>query len=116
MPKKPTSVEIAKMTFEEIAAKYGEDAAIEAGISADTDTAELDDEWFAKARPASEAHPEIVEVYRRTRGKQRAPTKEQVTIRLDADVVAHFRGDGKGWQTRLNKALRGAVFGAADRS
>ena len=44
---------------------------------------------------------------RRTRGKQRRPTKEQVTLRLDPDVIAHFKGDDpKGWQTRLNTALR----------
>ena len=53
-----------------------EEARIRAGIEADPDTLELDDEWFAKARPASEAHPRIVERYRRRRGKQRTPTKE----------------------------------------
>ena len=56
----------------------------------------------------------IVEAYRRTRGKQKAPVKEQITIRLDADVVAHFRDEGRGWQTRLNATLRQAVFGTAD--
>lgn len=35
-----------------------------------------------------------------------AVTKEVVTIRLDRDVVAHFRASGDGWQTRLNEALR----------
>jgi len=44
---------------------------------------------------------------RRTRGKQRRPTKQQVTLRLDPDVIAHFKGDDpKGWQIRLNTALR----------
>ncbi len=47
---------------------------------------------------------------RRTRGKQRRPTKEQVTLRLDPDVIAYFKGDDpKGWQTRLNTALRQSV-------
>lgn len=32
--------------------------------------------------------------------------KELVTLRLDADVVAHFRAAGPGWQTRVNAALR----------
>ena len=27
----------------------------------------------------------------------------------DADIVAHFRDGGKGWQTRLNAALRQIV-------
>lgn len=32
--------------------------------------------------------------------------KAQVNIRLDADVVAAFRASGRGWQTRLNAALK----------
>ena len=100
-------------TFEEIAAEQGDEAAIRAGIAADLDTMELDEEWFAKARPVSEAHPQVVEAFRRRRGKQKAPTKEQLTIRLDADLVAHFRGTGRGWQTRINKLLRKAVFGSS---
>ena len=34
------------MTFDEIANNYGVEAAINAGIAADPDTLELDDEWF----------------------------------------------------------------------
>lgn len=36
------------------------------------------------------------------------PGKEQVTLRLDVDVLAKFRATGPGWQTRLNEALRQA--------
>ena len=54
--------------------------------------------------------PNIVRRYRRTRGKQRAPTKTQITLRLDSDLVLHFRETGKGWQTRMNDTLREAVF------
>ena len=61
-------------------------------------------------RPATEAALHIVERYRRTRGKQKAPTKEKVTVRLDADIVAHFRESGRGWQSRLNDTLRKAVI------
>ena len=61
-------------------------------------------------RPATEVAPHIVEEYRRGRGKQKAPTKEKVTVRLDADIVAHFRESGHGWQTRLNDVLRKAVI------
>ena len=32
--------------------------------------------------------------------------KEQVSLRLDRDVVNWFRTSGKGWQTRMNEALR----------
>lgn len=88
-----------------------EDEAINAGISDDPDTFELDDQWFVNAQPSSVAVPHILERYRRTRGKQKTPTKEQIHIRLDADIVSYFRRDGRGWQTRLNDALRKAVFG-----
>ncbi|MGH8477546.1 MAG: BrnA antitoxin family protein [Methylococcales bacterium] len=33
-------------------------------------------------------------------------TKERITIRLSRDAVARFRATGKGWQTRLDAALR----------
>ena len=87
-----------------------EDYAINAAVAADPETSELDDAWFKSARPASEAVPHIVRRYRRTRGTQRAPTKNQITLRLDADLVLHFRETGKGWQTRINDTLRRAVF------
>jgi len=29
-----------------------------------------------------------------------------VSLRLDPDVLAHFRGTGPGWQSRINAALR----------
>lgn len=39
----------------------------------------------------------------------RAVAKQQVTLRLDPDVIARFREDGPGWQGRINAALRKAV-------
>ena len=67
------------LTFDEIAERYGEEAAIAAGIAADPDARELTDSDFARMRPASEVIPAIVEAYRRTRGKQKAPMKKQRT-------------------------------------
>lgn len=32
--------------------------------------------------------------------------KKQLTVRLDADVVDWFKGQGKGYQTRINAVLR----------
>lgn len=38
------------------------------------------------------------------------PVKHQLTVRLDADVIAWLRQQGKGYQTRLNSLLRGAML------
>jgi uncharacterized protein (DUF4415 family) len=38
------------------------------------------------------------------------PVKQQLTVRLDADVVAWLRQHGKGYQTRLNQMLRKAML------
>jgi len=45
------------------------------------------------------------------RGPQKAPTKQQVTLRLDRDVLERFRSTGPGWQSRINNALRKARVG-----
>ena len=34
------------------------------------------------------------------------PLKKPVTLRLDADVLAWFKKQGQGYQTRINQALR----------
>ncbi|MGA8213438.1 MAG: BrnA antitoxin family protein [Candidatus Sulfotelmatobacter sp.] len=34
------------------------------------------------------------------------PIKKPVTLRLDADVIAWFKESGRGYQTRINRALR----------
>ncbi len=46
------------------------------------------------------------EARRRTRGPQKAPKKVPTTIRFDADVLAGLRATGRGWQTRVNEAMR----------
>ena len=86
-----------------------EEEAIQRGIASDPDAPEWTDEDWARARPAVEAVPHVVERHRHTRGRQKAPTKEKVTVRLDADIVAHFREGGRGWQTKLNEALRQVI-------
>lgn len=47
-----------------------------------SDIPELDDDFFAKAG------------------------KESITARFDADMVAWFKAQGKGYQTRMNAVLR----------
>jgi len=37
------------------------------------------------------------------------PLKKSVTLRLDADVLAWFKKQGRGYQTRINRALRGLM-------
>ncbi|MGK9171169.1 BrnA antitoxin family protein [Inquilinus limosus] len=86
-----------------------EDAAIQRGIDADPDTVELTEEMVVRMRPAAEAAPEIVAAYRRTRGPQKAPTKQLVSLRLDREVLERFRAKGPGWQRLINDALRKAV-------
>lgn len=87
-----------------------EEAEIQRQIAEDPDAPEWTDEDWARARPAIEVDPELVEQYLRTRGKQKTPAKELISIRIDADLAAHFRNSGPGWQTRLNDTLRRAVF------
>jgi len=38
-----------------------------------------------------------------------APTKKQITLRIDADVVDFFQQTGKRYQTRINAVLRSYV-------
>ena len=48
-------------------------------------------------------------VLKRGRGPQKTPTKVLTTVRLDADVLAFFKAQGSGYQTRINDELRKAV-------
>jgi uncharacterized protein (DUF4415 family) len=44
------------------------------------------------------------------RGEFYRPVKEQITLRLDKDVIAWFKAGGEGYQTRINEALREYVL------
>jgi uncharacterized protein (DUF4415 family) len=37
------------------------------------------------------------------------PSKQQLTIRLDADVLRWLKAHGRGYQTRINRILRAAM-------
>jgi uncharacterized protein (DUF4415 family) len=74
-------------------------------------------EWtevdFARARPAGDVLPtEFMSAYRKTRGRPKGTTmpdaKQQITLRLDRDVIDRFRATGPGWQSRINEVLRKA--------
>jgi len=76
-----------------------------------SDNPELTDEDFRNARPFAEVFPELAESIRRNLGgrpKLDHP-KQPVSIRLDQDVVEHFKAGGEGWQSRMNEALRKAA-------
>jgi uncharacterized protein (DUF4415 family) len=53
--------------------------------------------------------PELLDWSGAKRGLFYRPVKQQLTLRLDADVVAWFKNDttsAEGYQTRINRALR----------
>ena len=80
----------------------------------DADNPEWTEADFRRARPPEEAlPPEILAAFPRTvarlRGRQKAPTKRQVTLRLDREVLSHFQSEGPGWQSRINAALRRVI-------
>lgn len=59
----------------------------------DDNILELDEQFFREA----------------TRGRPKLPAekrKQQITTLIDPDVLAFFKKDGQGWQTRMNAALR----------
>jgi len=48
-------------------------------------------------------------VRRGKRGPQKAPTKTLVSLRLSPEVIEHFKAGGRGWQTRIDRALAEAI-------
>jgi uncharacterized protein (DUF4415 family) len=50
--------------------------------------------------------PEVRDWKGAKRGAFYRPVKQQLTLRLDADVVDWFKRQGEGYQTRINAVLR----------
>lgn len=42
--------------------------------------------------------------------KMYKPVKKPVTLRLDADILSWFKVQGRGYQTRINRALRNVMM------
>ncbi len=64
---------------------------------------ELTEEWFKRAT----IHVGGVPV---SRGRPKSPApKQAISLRLDDDVLAYYRRTGRGWQSRINAALRKAA-------
>ena len=56
--------------------------------------------------------PEMLDWSTAQRGSLYRPVKQQITLRLDADIVAWFKSHargGRGCQTDINRALRSHV-------
>ena len=58
------------------------------------DSPKLTSDQIARMKPA---HPEYWRV---------EPVKVSLSIKIDADVLSWFKSKGKGYQTRINNALR----------
>jgi uncharacterized protein (DUF4415 family) len=87
-----------------------EDAAIHAGALRDPDNPPLTDEQLAQFRRMADVRPDLLRRLRGQRGPQKSkPLKQRVTLRLDPDIVAHFKKRGRGWQSRINATLRKAL-------
>lgn len=71
-----------------------------------SDNPEITQEETSRAKSFVEVFPDLATSVRRARGKQKAPTKQLISIRLDRDVIETFRATGDGWQARMNEALR----------
>ena len=67
-------------------------------ITYDEDSPKLTADQIARMKPA---HPEYWKV---------EPVKVSLSIKIDADVLAWFKSKGKGYQTRINKALRDVML------
>ena len=76
---------------------------------AEGEVRELTAEDFRRFRPLDH-FPDLAALVRGRgkRGPQKVPTKQQITLRLDRDVVERFRSTGDGWQRRINDVLRKA--------
>ncbi len=65
---------------------------------------ELTDEMLARATLHEGGKP-----VRRGRPPLGEAPKRQVTLRLSADVLDHFKADGPGWQSRIDEVLRASI-------
>ena len=79
----------------------------------DRDNPEWTEDTFARARPAKEVFPDLVEYSARdnadSTARRRHLAKVPMSLRIDRDVLAFYKGAGRGWQDRMNEALRRAA-------
>ncbi len=68
---------------------------------------DLTDEELARFRPAAEVLPASL-MSKLNRGGRPVSENPKVstTVRFDPEVLAAFKATGRGWQTRMNNALK----------
>jgi uncharacterized protein (DUF4415 family) len=72
----------------------------------DDDIPEMTAEDFARAKPLRDVMPEVVEAFKRLRGRPKSPApKQRVSLRLDPKIVAAYKATGPGWQQRIGDTL-----------
>jgi uncharacterized protein (DUF4415 family) len=70
----------------------------------DPDNPPLTAEQLKRLRPIS---AEEKAFWRKALGRPPSDNpKQAVSLRLDRDIVEHFKATGPGWQSRINAALR----------
>lgn len=64
--------------------------------------------WEPGPGAAADLPPPLPEIAREIvrRGLPQAPRKTAISLRLDMDVLEWFKGQGPGYQTRINAVLR----------
>jgi uncharacterized protein (DUF4415 family) len=87
-----------------------EEAEIQKQIASDPDAPELTDEQLARPMTFAEAHPELSDALKKSLGgrPRLERPKKAVNIRLDQEVIEKFKATGRGWQSRINDALKAA--------
>jgi len=68
----------------------------------------LTDAELAQTRPFAEVFPQFAEAVR-GRGKQKRPTKQLISLRLNPTTLAAFRAQGPGWQKKIDEVLEKAA-------
>lgn len=81
-----------------------------AGMKSETDWARVDAMPRAEVERQAQADDgPLPEGWERDVVMGLPPGKDAVKLRIDRDVLAWFRGTGKGYQTRMNNVLRAFV-------
>jgi uncharacterized protein (DUF4415 family) len=93
--------------LEKLRALADEDIVIDAETSYDpTDPSTVDAFWQNAVVTPGGGVQATVAALRRARGPSQKPRKTQLTVRYSPEVVAYFKATGKGWQARMDEALK----------